>query len=151
MVTKTPDRVKKSTLRKDLPSGHSRGLAILTVAMALAVVAPTSSPAPALVAQATGTAVVDPALELTGGTPQSVIVRARPGRVADARAAVISAAATIAEPLPLIDGFEASIPGHALTDIAASPAIVAITRNTVGRFEEYSYDETPSASAFVRT
>ena len=81
----------------------------------------------------------------------SVIVQAAAGLVQQAKAALIAAGGTVVTDLPLVDGFSADVPRSAVSTLGAHPAIEAVTPNSVGRFEEMSYDETSTASSFART
>ena len=94
-------------------------------------------------------AAVDPALAHATGDAK-VIVQAATGRTADAAAAITAAGGTITSELPLVDGYAATVPADRLQQLADSPAVRAISHDAPVRFEEYSYDETTTASNFSR-
>jgi serine protease AprX len=90
--------------------------------------------------------------ELIGATgTASVIVQAAKGMVAAAEAAVTAAQGTVVTGLPLVNGFEASVPAAALPAIAADASVRSVSANRQASFEEYSYDESTTASSFART
>ena len=94
---------------------------------------------------------IDASISRDAAARSSVIVQAHRGRAAEARRAIVAAGGTVTAPLPLVDGFEVSIPGSALDALAANSSVRTVTANAVGTFEEYSYDETTTASSFART
>ena len=96
------------------------------------------------------TAKVDQALVGATGTA-SVIVQAAKGMVAAAEAAVTAAHGTVVTGLPLVNGFEARVPATALPAIAAQPSVRSVSANRQASFEEFSYDESTTASSFART
>jgi serine protease AprX len=115
-------------------------------------------PAPAALARGTAwtrvevpAAPIDRSLPRTAGTAQVIVQTTGPDAVADVREAAVALGASIKSDLPVIDGFSASIPASALTRLAHTAGVRAITKNTVGRFEELSYDEATTASAFAKT
>ena len=94
---------------------------------------------------------VDPDLDTAAGATNAVIVQAANGLVRSAKAALLAAGGTVVTDLPLVDGFSARVPGPGVSALAADPSVRAVTKNRVGSFEEYSYDETTTASSFART
>ena len=94
---------------------------------------------------------VDPALDRDNATPTSVIVQAFAGHVERTRDLVRSVGGTVMTDLPLVDGFEAEIAGTSLSALELQPEVRSITANTTGTFEEYSYEESTTASSFART
>ena len=128
---------------------------VLIVVLALAAVGVTPlAPAPAAIAIAPdrfGAAAVDPAIDRSAAGAVSVIVRGVVGLAEATREAIVGAGGTIVADLPLIDGFEASVAPEAVDDLAQSPSILSISDNAEGTFEEYSYDETTTASSFALT
>ncbi len=94
---------------------------------------------------------IDAELTTAPGATHSVIVQAVAGMVRQARDVVTRAGGTIVADLPLVEGFEARVPAASLTSIAADPSVRAVSANRQGDFEEYSYDETTTASSFART
>lgn len=93
---------------------------------------------------------LDESLVATSGTA-SVIVQAAKGMVAAAGRAVAAGHGTVLTSLPLVNGFEAQVPAAALPALAASASVRSISANRKAAFEEYSYDETTTASSFART
>ena len=131
--------------------GRRRPLAAIALVAAL-VVALLAPVRPASVAGATTLPpAIDSALDRASSEPVSVIVQAAAGRVRNATRAIAAAGGRIRTALPLIDGFEAVLPGTALDGLATNSAIRAISANTSASFVEYSYDETSTASSFART
>ncbi|MDQ1402170.1 MAG: serine protease AprX [Actinomycetota bacterium] len=88
---------------------------------------------------------------LSGTEQLAVIVRAAPGGLDAAAAAVTDAGGTVGTALPIVNGFEATVPAAAMPELKASPAIAAITPNVKGRFEQLSYDATTTATNFAKT
>ena len=122
-------------------------LVVLVFGMALPAL---EAPAVTATTPAAAADKVDAAIPRTAA-PTSVIVRSSPGRVFAARDAVTDAGGEIVAVLPIIDGFEASLPGTAVETVAESAAVVSISANVSALFEEYSYDDTTTASSFART
>ena len=96
------------------------------------------------------TAKVDEALLGATGTT-SIIVQAAKGMVAAAERAVATAQGTVVTSLPLVNGFEARVPATSLPSIAAQASVRSVSANRQASFEEYSYDESTTASSFART
>ena len=94
---------------------------------------------------------VDEALDAGADASNSVIVQAVAGMVREAKAALLAAGGTIVADLPLVDGFEAVVPGRGLATLSAEPSVRSVTKNVTGSFEEYSYDDATVASNFART
>ena len=84
---------------------------------------------------------VDPGLDRAATEPTSVIVQARPGGEGAAESAVRAAGGRVGATLPVVDGFEASVAGRALLEVAGSGDVRAITGNRTGRFSQRSADE----------
>jgi serine protease AprX len=93
---------------------------------------------------------LDPGLSAVGETMTKVIVTARDGVTAAARA-VTGSGGTVRAPLPLVDGVSAAVPASLLDDLAATPGVTAVTADRTGRFSTLTYDETTTASSFART
>ena len=102
--------------------------------------APASSPS----------AVVDPAVRDASGMVD-VIVMATGGRVGAATAAVRSAGATVGVALPLVDGLAARMTAAQAAAAARSSAVRSITLDRVGHLSQASYDQSTTASNFVKT
>ena len=97
------------------------------------------------------TAKVDSALDTSSTAAQAVIVQATTGMLARARRAITAAGGTVVTDLPLVNGFAARVSGASLPAVAADPSVRAISANRKASFEEYSYDETSTASSFAKT
>jgi serine protease AprX len=126
------------------------------VAIALAMVCPlVATPATRglvwLSAQddpAAASAKVDPGLDRSASGRMPIIVQAAAGQEAAAAAAVRGAGGEVGKVIPLIDGFEAQVAGNVVDDVAASPAVRAITGNRAGAFTQLKYNEDSIASSF---
>lgn len=125
----------------------------IAVAMALTLVAaplvqawvPNASHAqPANPTRAAGTAWTSSTLDT------DVIVRALPGQLEAAKAQIVRAGGTVGDDLPLVDGFEAIVPRSLVGQIDVG-AVKAITTNDAIEFETLSYDESTTASNFIKT
>jgi len=95
-------------------------------------------------------AAVDPSLATATGDTE-VIVQAVNGRTADAAAAITAAGGTITNELPIVEGYAVTIPADQVQRLAESPAVRAISDDAPVTFEEYSYDETTTASNFSKS
>ena len=94
---------------------------------------------------------IDPGLDRQTRAASSVIVQAIDGQLDRARDLVRSLGGSVVVDLPLVHGFEAEVAGSALGALEREPAVRSVTANARGTFEEYSYDETSTASSFART
>ena len=94
---------------------------------------------------------VEPGIDGTSGRIGSLLIQAVPGADDEARRAVVTAGGAVGDDLPFVHGFEASMSGTAAFAVAASPAVRAVSINHRIGFEEFSYDETTTASNFART
>ena len=54
---------------------------------------------------------------------------------------------TVDRQLPIMNGFSATIPARAVTNIATDPNLRSLTKNRLGKFEVISYDETDVSSS----
>jgi serine protease AprX len=140
---------------KGVSWGISWSVAAIAALMAIVGLAPVGVMAAAPSLFSAHHAVVDPGLHGGGGDSgrgrAEVIVQAEPGREAGAAAAVKAAGGVVGTPLPLVDGFSATVPLPIGDALAASPAVRAVSANRPVRFEELSYDESTTASNFART
>ena len=91
---------------------------------------------------------LDPGLHTLGNAAQNVIVSGRHG-VAAAADAVRRLGGTVDKPLDIVDGVSATVPAGRLTQLANDPAVGAVTADRRMKFEEFSYDETTTASNFA--
>ena len=131
-----------------------RRLLALALAVAMAVAAGLSDDGVAWVTDEpvpAGIGKVDEALDTAADTPLPVIVQAVEGMLGQARAAVTAAGGTVVTRLPLVNGFSARIGGTSLSAVAADSSVRAISANRTASFEEFSYDETSTASSFAKT
>lgn len=78
-------------------------------------------------------------------------MQARPGAEEAAASAVRAAGGRVGEPLPLVNGFEATASGDALLRVAGSAAVQAITGNRSGRFSQLGAGDDAPASSFPVT
>jgi serine protease AprX len=129
-----------------------------TIVVAVAASMALLLPAPAALARGTAwtriavpAAPVDASLARSSGRVSVIVQATSAAQVPAVRAAAVDLGATIKSDLPIIDGFSASLPAHELAELARIAGVRSITKNTVGRFEELSYDEGTTASSFART
>lgn len=94
---------------------------------------------------------VDEALDTSGARSSSVIVQAIAGMADRARRVVLAAGGTVVTDLPLVNGFEARLAGQSVPVVAADASVRSLSANRRATFEEYSYDETSTASSFAKT
>ncbi|HEX2700669.1 MAG TPA: S8 family peptidase [Acidimicrobiales bacterium] len=94
---------------------------------------------------------VEPGIDLTSGKKTSLLIQAVPGAEDVARRAVVASHGVVGDDLPIVHGFEASISGIGAHALAASPAVRSVSVNHRVGFEEFSYDETTTASNFTKT
>jgi serine protease AprX len=93
---------------------------------------------------------LDPGLTTTGDTVSEVIVTAHAG-VEAAADAVRRVGGTLEERLALVGGVAADVPARMLEQLAATPGVTAVTADREGRFSSVTYDETGTASSFVKS
>ncbi len=89
---------------------------------------------------------LDPGLALTGADAKVIVT----GGSGVARA-VREAGGRVFEDLPLVGGVSAEVPAHALRALADDAAVDAVTADRQGRFVDYAWDETSTASVFTKT
>ena len=94
---------------------------------------------------------VEPGIDMATGERSSVIVQAVPGRESEARDAIAAAEGAVGEELALVQGLEAELSGRGVGQVAASPAVRSVSVNHLVRFEDYTYDESTTASNFAKT
>ncbi len=116
-------------------------VALLLVALA-ATTAPTFVP-PA--ASSGGAVELDPGLSSITTGDVSLIVRARPGAIREAVRAVVGAGGTIGQPLPIVDGFAATVPAASIDDIARVAGIYTLTLNRTVRVAEGGNPSSPNS------
>lgn len=128
-----------------------RGSTVLLLASALCAAQLTMLTAgPAAGSSWGATAHLDPGLSTVGNGLEKVIVTAREG-VSAAVAAVRAVGGDVDDLLPIVDGVSASVPADRLPALAATPGVVAVTKDRQARFEEMTYDDTTTASSFSRS
>jgi serine protease AprX len=117
------------------------------VAAGVGAVPATADPTPR-VAEG-GSAVVDPGIPAGAGMVD-VIVQGRSGVAwTTIKDSVGNAGGQVVAPLPIVDGASVRIAGDQVADLARQAGIAAITLDRDVSFEEISYDESGTASAFV--
>ena len=89
---------------------------------------------------------LDPGLARTGPDAK-VIVTGGPG----VARAVRRAGGRLLRELPLVDGVSAVVPARQLRALADSADVEAVTADRQGRFVDYQWDESTTASVFTRT
>jgi serine protease AprX len=90
---------------------------------------------------------LDPGLSTAGDQAQRVLVTARSG--ADAADAVRAVGGRVGAALPLVDGVAATVPARRLAALAASPGVVAVTKERSVRFAATGRDEVKGASEYA--
>ena len=137
------------------PHGRVRAavLALLVVAVGLGAVPAGAAGSPLLRSDLSSVpaavervAALDPGLALTGADAR-VIVTGRAGVAAVVRAF----GGRKLRALPLVGGVSAIVPAAALRGLAMAPGVEAVTADRLGRFVDYAWDETTTASTFTRT
>jgi serine protease AprX len=89
---------------------------------------------------------LDPGLALTGPDAPVIVT----GGAGIARA-VRAAGGRVRTELPLVGGVSAVVPARALRSLADDAAVDAVTADREGRFVDFAWDDTPTASTFTRT
>ena len=89
---------------------------------------------------------LDPGLALTGPDAPVIVT----GGAGVARA-VRDAGGRVLTDLPLVGGVSAVVPAGALRSLADDAAVDAVTADREGRFVDFVWDDTPTASTFTRT
>jgi serine protease AprX len=89
---------------------------------------------------------LDPGLALTG--PDAAVIVTGGAGVARA---VRAAGGRVLADLPLVGGVSAVVPARNLRALADDAAVHAVTADREGRFVDYEWDETPTASVFTKT
>jgi len=95
-------------------------------------------------------AVVDPGIPTTGSAPVEVIVQGRRGVTWTAlQDAVTAAGGQVVARLPIVDGATVRLAADQVEVLASQAGVAAITLDREVTFEELTYDESGTASAFV--
>ena len=89
---------------------------------------------------------LDPGLALTG--PDAEVIVTGGDGVAQA---VRDAGGQVVGDLPLVDGVSAVVPAGQLRSLADAADVDAVTADREGRFVDFAWDDTPTASTFTRT
>ena len=118
-------------------------LAFVVLAGLLAVATPSILPAAAR--GAGGAVEVDPALSSITGGDVNLIVRARPGAVREAVRAVTGAGGSVTKPLPIVDGFAATVPASELGTLSRVASIYTLTLDRKVAVAEGGNPETPNS------
>ena len=111
---------------------RSRALAPVAALLAAVLGVPAAAATTGAPSPAVRSAALDPGLPTSGPALVPVVVTG-PGGPAGLRAAVHGAGGTVDGLLPLVDGVAARVPAGRLADLAASPAVRAVTADRVGR------------------
>ena len=98
-----------------------------------------------------GSAKVEPGIDVSSGRSFDVIVQAVPGFEAEARRAIVGASGTVASELPFVHGYQASLTGPQVAQVATSSAVRSVSVDHRVTFEDYTFDETTTASNFAKT
>jgi serine protease AprX len=122
-------------------------LAVALLAATLLLIAGVPVTSSAAGAAATGQLSLDPGLPLVGDAPQRVIITGE-GALS---ALVLRHGGHVTAQLPFVGGVAAVVPANRLADLAAEPAIRAVTADRQVQFDNYVYDEANIASNFART
>jgi serine protease AprX len=93
-------------------------------------------------------AAIDDELLLPSAGDRPVILRAAPGRVAEAISAVRAAGGHVGRPLPLIDGFSATMSPSAVRAAAADPAVRAVVADRTVHLAAESFSAARAKSTF---
>ena len=134
------------------PLAHRRrwrmwiGVSIVT---AVSAVSAPAVPAAARLSTATTPTAhgLDPGIALEGSTARNVIVTGAP-TVAEA---VRAAGGVVTATLPIVHGVAATVPAGHVAALASDPRVGSVTADRAARFHDFIYDDTTSASQFVRT
>ena len=94
---------------------------------------------------------VEPGVATSGPTARAMIVQAVEGREAEARRAIDGAGSSVGADLPFVHGFKATLTGAQTAAVAASPAVRAVSLDHRIVLEDYTYDESTTASNFAKT
>jgi serine protease AprX len=135
---------KMALLAYFAPRRVALALALSLLLVTGAAITPAAAPAPAALETAPG---LDPGLSLVGTAVQKVIVTGR-GALA---ALVERHGGRVTSMLPLVHGVAADVPADRLGALVAEGGVTAVTADRTAFFEEYTYDETTTASNFART
>ena len=120
--------------------------ALLVSGLGALPAASAAAPAPRAAAPAGRASALDPGLALHG--PDAPVVVTGGAGVAQA---VRDAGGRVLRALPLVDGVSAVVPAARLRSLADADAVDAVTADREGRFVDYAWDDTPTASTFTRT
>jgi serine protease AprX len=131
------------------PGAARTALTVLVLALIAQLLAatPSQAAAPAERAVTSGRALgLDPGLALAGPAQRVIVTgtSAVPAAVRDAGGSVLGE-------LPLVAGVTAVVPAEHLRALASAPGVTAVTADRRGRFVDYAWDETTTASVFTRT
>jgi serine protease AprX len=116
-------------------------------AVPAAAAAPAAGPAAApAVAVPHRAHALDPGLALTGPDARVIVTGG-----AGVASAVRAAGGRVLDDLPLVDGVSAVVPAARLRSLADARAVHAVTADRDGRFVDFAWEDTPTASTFTRT
>ncbi|SDQ03951.1 S8 family peptidase [Quadrisphaera sp. DSM 44207] len=100
---------------------------LLAAVAALALVAPAAAAQAEGAPRAVAAAAVDPALDQTGPQPVRVVVQEVPGTGSGPEEAVERLGGLVTRPLPIVDGFAATLPAGAVRDLASTPGVRVVS------------------------
>jgi serine protease AprX len=130
------------------PGAARTALTVLVLALVAQLLGAASSqaaapPEPGVTSRAPG---LDPGLVLAGPAQRVIVTgtSAVPAAVRDAGGSVLGE-------LPLVSGVTAVVPAERLRALASAPGVTAVTADRRGRFVDYAWDETTTASVFTKT
>ena len=127
--------------------GRARTAVLLAALVAAGLAIPGSGGAGA----SAGGGALDPGLSVHGRSPVAVVVQGAAGGARAIVAAVRSLGGRVVADLPIVHGVAARVPARTLPELARVPGVVAVTADRKVQFEQYTYDDTTSASNFVKT
>ena len=119
------------------------GLGTLPATSVAATAAQVAASAPAAAGRAHA---LDPGLALSG--PDAPVIVTGGAGVASA---VRAAGGRVLQDLPVVGGVSAVVPARALRALADHAAVDAVTADRKGRFVEFAWDDSNTASTFTRT
>jgi serine protease AprX len=118
---------------------------LLAVALSGSAVGALASPA----AAADHPAALDPGVVTAGGPAQSVVVSGAPGANGLVLAALREAGGRDIQPLPIVNGWSATVPADRMHALAAAPGVSAVTLDREVQLTSTASDAAVSSSSYV--
>lgn len=142
-------------MARSQPPRTARTRATLAV-LVLAVLAPVAVTGPAVAAPRVAAAVAAPPVAAPHGLDPGLVLRGPAQRVVvtggdGVAQAVREAGGRVLADLPLVRGVSAVVPAERLRGLAGSAQVAAVTADRNGRFVDFAWDESTTASNFVKT